>query len=72
MLSRTLDLMFKVKKLFTKNHLILLLITLFLVHFNSLEISSQSLKVSKSYHINQVTSIKKLLKVSYSFSLFLK
>ena len=61
MLSRTLGVMFKVKQLFTKNHLLLLLIALFLIHFNSLEvIRSQSLKVSKSYQNNQVTSIKKL------------
>ena len=53
--------MFKVKQLFTKNHLLLLLTALFLVHFNSLEaIRSQSLKVSKNYQINQVTPIKKL------------
>ena len=34
MLSRNLDVMFKVKQLFTKNYLLLLHITLFLVHFN--------------------------------------
>ena len=61
MFSKPLGVMFKVKQLFTKNHLLLLLIALFLVHFNSLEvICSQSLKVSKSYQYNQVTSIKKL------------
>ena len=61
MLSKTLGVMFKIKQLLTKNHLLLLLIALFLVHFNSLEvIRSQSLKVSKSYQNNQVTSIKKL------------
>ena len=48
MLSRTLGVVFKVKQLFTKNHLLLSLIGLFLVHFNSCEvIRSQSLKVSK-------------------------
>ena len=53
--------MFKVKQLFTKNHLFLLLIALFLIHFNRLEvIRSQSLKVSKIYQNNQATSIKKL------------
>ena len=61
MLSRTLGVMFKVKQLFTKNQLLLLLISLFLVHFKSLGVvRSQSLKVSKSYQTNQVTSIKKL------------
>ena len=46
-------------------------ITLFLVHFNSLEvIRSHSLKVSKSYQNDQVTSIKKLLGVPNSFSLY--
>ena len=60
MLSKTLRVMFKVKQLFTKNHLLQLHIVLFLVHFNSWEvIRSQSLKVSKSYQNNQVTSIKK-------------
>ena len=40
-------------------------ITLFLVHFNGSEvIRSQSFKCQKSYQINQVTSIKKLLGVS--------
>ena len=45
MLSRTQDVMSKVKQLFTKNDLLLLHITLFLVHFNSFEVNrSQSLK----------------------------
>ena len=71
MLARPLGVMFKVKHLFTKNYLLLLHITLFLVHFNSFEvIRSQSLKVSKSYQNNQVTSIKKLLRVPNSFSLY--
>ena len=53
--------MFEVKELFTKNYPLLLHITFFLVHFNSFEvIRSQSLKVSKTYQNNQVTSIKKL------------
>ena len=44
---------------------------LFLVHFNSYEvIHSQSLKGSKSYQNNQVTSIKKLLGVPNSFLLY--
>ena len=44
----------------------------FLVYFNSFEVSrSHSLKVSKSYDNNQVTSIKKLLGVPHSFSLLL-
>ena len=48
--------MFKVKQLFAKNYLLLLLNTLFLVYFNNHEIiRSQSLKVSKSYQNNQVT-----------------
>ena len=56
--------MLKVKQLFTKNYLLLLHIMLCLVHFNSFEvIRSQSLKVSKSYPTNEVTSIKKLLGV---------
>ena len=63
--------MFQVKQLFTKNYLLLLHITLFLVNFNSFEvIRSQSLKVTKSYQNNQVTSIKKLLGVSNRFSLY--
>ena len=62
--------MFKVKQLFTKNYVIVLHITLFLVHFNSVEVNrSQSLKVSKSYQNYEVTSIKKLLGVSNTFSL---
>ena len=48
MLSKTLGVMFKVKQLFTKIYLLLWHITLFLIHFNSLEvIRSQSLKVLK-------------------------
>ena len=48
MLSRTLDAMFKVKQLFTKNHLLLLHIALLLVHFNSYEvIRLQSLRFQK-------------------------
>ena len=70
MLSKTLGVMFKVKQLFTKNYLLRLHITLFLVHFNRFEvIRSQSLKVSKSFQNNEVTSMKKLLGVSISFSL---
>ena len=73
MLSRTLRIMFKVKQLFAKNYLLLLLNTLFLVYFNNHEIiRSQSLKVSKSYQNNQVTSIKKLLGVPDSFLLVMK
>ena len=61
MLSRTLGVMFQVKQLFTKNYLLLLQNTLFLNYFNSFKIiCSQSLKVSKSYQNNQVTSTKKL------------
>ena len=63
--------MFKVKQLLTKKYLLLLHITLFLVHFNSFKvILSQSLKVSKSYQSNGVTSIKKLLRIPNSFSLY--
>ena len=63
--------MLKVKQLFTINYLLLLLITLFLVHFNSFEIiRSLCLKDSKSYQNNQVTAIKKLLGVPKSFSLY--
>ena len=70
MLSRTLGVMFKVKQLFTKNHLRLLLMTLFLVCFTAFEvICSQSYKVSKSYQNKEVTSIKNLLGVSNTFSL---
>ena len=62
--------MFKVNQQCTKNYLLLLHITLFLVHFNSFEvIRSQSLKVSKRDQNNAVTSIKKLLEVPNSFSL---
>ena len=58
MLSWTLGVIFKVKQLFTQNYLFILLITLVLVHFNSLKINrSQSLKVSKTYQNNQVTSL---------------
>ena len=71
MLSRTLGIMIQVKYLFTKNFLLFLHITLFLVHFNSFEVvRSQRLKVSNSYQNNLVTSIKKLLGVSNSFSLY--
>ena len=71
MLSRTVGAMFTVKQPFIKNYLLLWHITLFLVHFNRYEvIRSQSLKVSKSYQNNQVTSIKKLLGVPNSFSLY--
>ena len=67
MLSRTLGVVFKVKHLFPKNHLLLSHITFFLVHFNSSEvIRSLSLKVSKSYQNDQVTSIKKLMGVPNS------
>ena len=46
-------------------------IKLSLVHFNSFGvIRFQSLKLSKSYHNNQVTSIELLLKVPISFSLY--
>ena len=63
--------MFEVKKLFIKNYLFLLLIALFLVHFNSFEvIRSQRLKISKSYQNNEVTPIKKLLGVPNRFSLY--
>ena len=71
MLFRTLGVMLKVKQLFSKNYLLLLHITLFLVQFNSLEvIRFQSLKVSKSLQNNEAMSIKKLLRVSNSFSLY--
>ena len=71
MLSRTRGVVFKVKQLFTKTYLLLLHIKVFLVHFKSFEvIRSQSLKVSKSYQNNEVTSIKKLLGVFNSFSLY--
>ena len=70
MLSKSLGVMFKVKQLFTNNDLLPLHITLFLIHFNRLEvIRTQSLKVSKTYQNNEVTSIKKLLEVSTRFSL---
>ena len=43
MLSRTLGVIFKVKQLFTQNYLLLLHIKLFLVYFNSFEVTrSQS------------------------------
>ena len=71
MLSRTLDVMFKVKQLFTKNYLLFLYITLFLVNFNIYEVfRSQSLKVLKRYQNNQESSIKKLLGFPNSFSLY--
>ena len=71
MLSSTLDEMLKEKQLFTKKLSTFLHNPLFLVHFNSYEvIHSQSLKGSKSYQNNQVTSIKKLLGVPNSFSLY--
>ena len=58
MLSRTLGVISKVKQLFTQNYLFILHITLVLVHFNSMKITrSQSLKVSKTYQNNQVTSL---------------
>ena len=60
MLSKTLGVMFKVKQLLIKNHLLLLHSALFLVHLNSWEVlRSQSLKVSKSYQNNQVTLLSK-------------
>ena len=62
MLSRTLGVMFQVKQLFTKNYLLLLHTTLFLVHFNSSVVTrSQSLEISKSYQNHQVMSIKQLI-----------
>ena len=71
MLSRTLSVMIEVKQLFTKNYLFPLQITLFLVHFSNYEvICSQSLKVSKSYQSNVITSIKKQLRGPNSFSLY--
>ena len=73
MLSKALGVVFKVKQLFTKNHLLLSHIALFLVHFNSLEvIRSQCLKVSESYQNNQVTSIKKLIGVQAVFLFIMK
>ena len=48
MLFETLNLMFKVKQLFTKNYLLVLHIALFLVYFNSSVVfRSQSLMASK-------------------------
>ena len=62
--------MFTVKQLFTENYLLLSHITLFLVNFNSAEvILFQSFMVSISYQNNEVTSIKMLLEVPYSFHL---
>ena len=62
MLSRTLDAMLKVKQPFSKNYLLLLHITLFLVYFYSFEvIRSQSLKVLKSYQNNEIMSTKNLI-----------
>ena len=73
MLSRTLGVMFKVKQLFTKKYLL----STFFAHyalfssFSSFEVNrSQNLKVSKSYQNNEVTSIKKLLGIPNSFSLY--
>ena len=63
--------MFNAKQLFTKKYLIILDITLFFIDFNRYGIVRfRSLKVSKSYQNNQVTSIKKLLGVPNSFSLY--
>ena len=71
MLSKILGVMFKAEQLFTKNHLLLLHITLVLVHFNSFKvIRFASFNVSKTHQNNNVKSIKKLLGVSNSFSLF--
>ena len=71
MLSRTIGVMFKVKKVFTKNYIPLLQVTLFLICCNSYEvIRSMSLKIAKSYQNNQVRSNKKLLEVSNSFLLY--
>ena len=65
--------MFKVKQLFTKNFLLHLHITLFLAHFNSVKvIRPKSLKVSKSYQNNQITSIKNVVGVSNSFQFITK
>ena len=65
MLSRTLGAMFEVKQSFTKNYLLLLQIKPFVVHFKSVVvIRSQSLKISKTYQNNQVTSIKKLINIA--------
>ena len=73
MLSRAVGAMFKVKQQFTENYLLLLHITLFSVHFNSFEvIHFQSLNVWNSYRNNQLTSIKKLIRVPYNFSLYYK
>ena len=60
MLSRILGVMFKVKQLLTENHLLLLHIATFVVHFNSfVVIRFSSSKVSKNHQTNQVPSIKK-------------
>ena len=62
--------MFNVKQLFTKSDLLFFAQCALFSSFNSCEvIRSQSLKVSKSYENDQVTSIKKLLGVLNSFSL---
>ena len=62
MLSKTLGVMFVVKQLFTNNYLLLLHNVLFLVYFNSFEVTgSESLKVAKSYQNNKETSIKNLI-----------
>ena len=71
MLSRTIGVMFKVKQVFTKNYILLLQVTLFLICCNSYEvIRSLSLKIAKSYQNNQVRSSKRLLEVSNSFLLY--
>ena len=71
MLSRTIGVMFKVNQVFTKNYILLLQVTLFLICCNSYEvIRSMSLKIAKSYQNNQVRSNKKLLEVSNSFLLY--
>ena len=75
MLSRTQGIMFKAKQLLYLPKIIFffffLHIMLFLVYFNSFEvIRSQRLQVSKSYQNIQVRSIKNLLGVLDSFSLY--
>ena len=58
MLFRTLNVMFKIKQLFTKNYLLFWHITLFSVHFNSFAvILSQNLKVSKSYQNHEKNNV---------------
>ena len=56
MLSRTLDVMFKVKQLFTENYLLLLHITLFVVHFNSIEV------IRSQYFVLLLNNIEQSLK----------